>query len=406
MLGLLLAAVLFCFLSAPSAVLADGDFALSDDGTKLIKYNGNDSFVSVPDGVKVVGGGAFTGKKAVNTVYLPDSVTEIEGGAFENCSGLQNVIISGNSRLSVIGAYAFAGCSQLNESFKMGVKNVSKDAFSRKAESTDVKDGSTAEPGSTAKPDSTVKPNRTVKPDPDFETDGTTLTKYKGKESFVSVPDGVQVIRDGAFAENTAVETVYLPDSVTEIQSGAFTNCYSLKNIIISGNSKLAVIQANAFAGCSQLNESFKMGVKKVSEAAFKASEAAPEEPISQAQGEFVRNTKDEEKGVEYSITYTIISPDVVDTDKFYEILEKNTKLKRNNVKNFVEVTAYKGNATELQIPIVVLNNDNGAYYGVVAIGPNVFKNNKTLKTIKSLPNTIQVIEAGAFAYCNAMIDQ
>ena len=42
--------------------------------------------------------------------------------------------------------------------------------------------------------------------------------------------------------------------------------------------------------------------------------------------------------------------------------------------------------------------------YPVIGIGPNVFRGNKTLKTI-SLPNTIRVIETGAFAYCNAMID-
>ena len=42
--------------------------------------------------------------------------------------------------------------------------------------------------------------------------------------------------------------------------------------------------------------------------------------------------------------------------------------------------------------------------YTVIGIGPNVFRGNKTLKTI-SLPTTIRVIETGAFAYCNAMID-
>ena len=65
-------------------------------------------------------------------------------------------------------------------------------------------------------------------------------------------------------------------------------------------------------------------------------------------------------------------------------------------------VSAYKGWATALTIPSTI--SIGNKTYTVIGIGPNVFRGNKTLKTI-SLPTTIRVIETGAFAYCNAMID-
>ena len=65
-------------------------------------------------------------------------------------------------------------------------------------------------------------------------------------------------------------------------------------------------------------------------------------------------------------------------------------------------VTGYKGRATALTIPPTIPVGNKT--YTVIGIGPDVFRGNKTLKTI-SLPNTIRVIETGAFAYCNAMID-
>ena len=88
---LLSALALLCCLAAPASILAESvqAFQLNGDGTELIKYNGGASFVSVPDGVRVIRGGAFAGNRNVVTVYLPDSVVEIEGGAFENCANLQ-----------------------------------------------------------------------------------------------------------------------------------------------------------------------------------------------------------------------------------------------------------------------------------------------------------------------------
>ncbi|MBR3107332.1 MAG: leucine-rich repeat protein [Clostridia bacterium] len=155
MLSLLAAFAIFISILAPSPVLAEAasqrgsEFQI--DGTALVKYQGSDAYVFVPEGVTVIRGGAFAGNKSVVSVYLPDSVKEIGGGAFENCSNLQTIIISGGSKLSTIGAYAFAGCPHLNISFSLSVANVSSKAFPPELISTPT-------PTPTPKPTPTMKP--------------------------------------------------------------------------------------------------------------------------------------------------------------------------------------------------------------------------------------------------------
>ncbi|MBR3019285.1 MAG: leucine-rich repeat protein [Clostridia bacterium] len=124
-LCLLLALACIWLAYVPAEGIADADFEISGD--VLTGYRGSASTVYVPDGVRVIGGGAFAGNRSISTVVLPGSVREISGGAFRNCANLQYVISGGS--LSVIGGYAFDGCPKLNTSFRYDVANVSDTAF-------------------------------------------------------------------------------------------------------------------------------------------------------------------------------------------------------------------------------------------------------------------------------------
>ena len=64
----------------------------------------------VPDGVKVICGGAFIGA-LITKVTMPDSVIKIGGAAFSNCEELENVEFSPN--LEVIDHDAFFNCTSL-----------------------------------------------------------------------------------------------------------------------------------------------------------------------------------------------------------------------------------------------------------------------------------------------------
>ena len=67
------------------------------------------------------------------------------------------------------------------------------------------------------------------------------LSRYKGSESVVMIPDGVGKIDDFVFADdiepNETITKIVIPDSVTEISAYAFAWCKALKEIIISRKS-------------------------------------------------------------------------------------------------------------------------------------------------------------------------
>ena len=109
----------------------------------------------------------------------------------------------------------------------------------------------------------------------DFQMDNSTLVKYTGTASNVSIPSNVKIIGREAFAENTGITAVsigenvreieqgafrdctgltavFMPDSLEEINSGAFSNCTSLKRV--SMGEGLKTIGSGIFAGCSSLS--------------------------------------------------------------------------------------------------------------------------------------------------------
>lgn len=68
----------------------------------------------------------------------------------------------------------------------------------------------------------------------DFEIDEEgTLTRYRGFDKNVVIPDGVKAIGAEAFENDTLMESVSIPNSVTYIGYNAFSGCTGLKSITI-----------------------------------------------------------------------------------------------------------------------------------------------------------------------------
>lgn len=59
----------------------------------------------------------------------------------------------------------------------------------------------------------------------DFEMDGTTLVRYKGSDTAVTIPEGCTSIGDYAFYGNRSMTKVVVPDSVVSIGYAAFSSC-------------------------------------------------------------------------------------------------------------------------------------------------------------------------------------
>lgn len=81
--------------------------------------------------------------------------------------------------------------------------------------------------------------------------DSGVLTKYRGGEKLVEIPDGVTGIGNNAFEDCSSLEIVVIPGSVTAIGSCAFKNCKNLMGVVISEG--VTSIGSSAFEDCKSL---------------------------------------------------------------------------------------------------------------------------------------------------------
>ena len=206
--------------------------------------------VSLSEGLESIGGSAFEGCKRLASLVIPSTVNTIKVNAFKNCQGLKEVTCKATN-VPKADATAFDGIpSNAKLTVPKGTKDKYKAADGWKKFATIV-DGSESEVT-------------------DFKVDGITyhilndskvmvMSADKGLKK-IELPEVVTndkatyyvaTIGDGAFQNNTAIETVVLPSSITWIGKFAFGACASLKSITIP-NSVTEVGEA-AFYGCSNL---------------------------------------------------------------------------------------------------------------------------------------------------------
>ena len=85
---------------------------LSADGTQVIAYWGENSEVTIPEGVQSIGDCAFEYCNSLTSLTLPSSLQSIGNLAFYGCSSLTSLTLP--TSLQSIGASAFWGCKSLS----------------------------------------------------------------------------------------------------------------------------------------------------------------------------------------------------------------------------------------------------------------------------------------------------
>ena len=177
-----------------------GDFAVVGDGV-LLRYQGADTEVTVPDTVKRIASHAFISSK-IKTVIIPESVYSIDAYAFADCTGLRDLAYS--EGLVTIGDGAFRGCKSLTEF---------------KAPSTLSYIGQNAFHGASAIGNAVLQ--------------GDHLT-----------------VSYNAFKSCTSLNYVLMTGGVTQLYDNAFDGCTALEGVSIAPETK--TISPLALSGCNK----------------------------------------------------------------------------------------------------------------------------------------------------------
>ena len=186
----------YAFDGTPYLTSSDA-FAVDGDGV-LIKYNGSDSNVEIPYGVKRIAPHAFDSSK-ITSVTIPETVYAIDALAFADCTGLSEIGFSDG--LVMIGDSAFRGCKSLTQLITPSTLSyIGQKAFT----------GSALTGASLPGDDLNVSYNA-------FK-DCDSLT-------YVLLSSGVTAVYDNAFDGCKALRGVSVPKGLTDISSASFSGC-------------------------------------------------------------------------------------------------------------------------------------------------------------------------------------
>lgn len=121
--------------SEADAATSASDFKM--EGSTLVRYQGKDKNVTIPDTVETIGRGAFEENKNIKLVEIPNSVENIEPYAFWGCDNLEGVDIG--KGLDRVGDYAFSNCNSLKSMvLPSNVSSIGIRAFEDCIELTDI----------------------------------------------------------------------------------------------------------------------------------------------------------------------------------------------------------------------------------------------------------------------------
>lgn len=362
----------------------------------LISYNGNETLIAVPDGVKIIGENVFKGMKNIVKVVLPESVTEIGENAFKGCKLMREINFP--TGLTRIGSYAFHRCHALQEAILpdcvenlgtcaflycdemkkvsiRGVKRLQRQTFANDTNLKEIsfnKDVDTSNFGDdiftgcvkinniTLSDGQVFKINNLIKALDEenpivkaiaksvynsMKIENGKLYKFCVNLKAFELPEGIECIEKSCFYDKKGITSIIFPKSLKRIKSNAFGNCINLEEITFQNEN--TEIDDKAFKGCNNLK----------------------------------------------IVNYTDVRYNLEIYNKTFPVIIK--KIREQLLSDFCisgkTLILYRGNEERVKIP-----------EGVRIIGEGCFENNEKIGRI-ILPDSIEEIRERAFRNCVSM---
>ena len=227
-----------------------GDFVVK--GETVVGYYGDDSVITIPDGITKIGESAFAKSTNLTSVTIPKGVTKIGEGAFRECTNLVSVTIP--SSVTVIDTRAFYMCTNLtNVTIPDGVTNIFSYAFSYCTSLTSITiPSSVTFFGAYVFSNCTGLKNAVLLNASAFSgrsnSSGSSLFQGCTSLTNVTLPDGMEWLAPNMFEGCNSLKSVAIPSGVTRIYS-AFIRCRGLTSITIPAG----VTDVGDFAYCTSL---------------------------------------------------------------------------------------------------------------------------------------------------------
>ncbi len=202
-----------------------------------------------------VGSGSFSYCKSLKSIEIPASVVIIDASAFRECSSLESVTFEANSKLETIRGYgidhgAFTNCKSLKSIVIPASVRFIGSAVFRGCESLE----------------------------------SVTFEANSNLRSIYSEWDSQSKVYGGAFSDCISLKSIVIPSSVENIGSATFKGCTLLESVTFEANSILESIQGGdyydydcngTFADCKSLTSlEIPASVEKIGSSAFYGCEA------------------------------------------------------------------------------------------------------------------------------------
>ena len=364
--------------------------------------------IILPESITTLEDRVFSNCSSLNSIIIPNSVTSIGDNVFNNCNSLRTITLS--NTLKSLGDNVFNYCSLNNITIPSTVESIGKSIFEGcgSLKSISVESGNQYY-------DSRNSCNAIIETQSNKLIAGCSTTQIPntvvtiGERSFsttienITIPSSVQTIENSAFSSSSLRE-ITIPDTVNYLGNGIFANCYSLTTVNLP--TSIDTIPQKMFAGCIALTKvSIPRNITTINNGAFSYCEKLSTIFIPNSvthMGEWV--FRDCENLAIYCELDTPLdtwkanwNPNNRPVEWSYIPTEGlSYELNSEGTGYLVSGNEATKSLTEIYIPLTY--ND----LPVTEIKSNAFAEHTNLQKIV-IPNGVEVIEEAAFYGCNSL---